>query len=97
MNLREIYECAFRKGIELDPRGETGVEQYLLETKAEYEVLPEEERESFDLERLSNPFGDTRIVCGDERREVRSMLVGISIGEQEILRADALKKEGKFS
>ena len=27
MNLREIYECAFRKGIELDPRGETGVEQ----------------------------------------------------------------------
>jgi len=96
MNLREMYECAIRKGIELDPRGRAEVEQYLLETKAEYEALSEEEKGTFDLERLSNPFGDTRIVYGDEEKEVRSMLVGISIGEQEILRADALKKEGKL-
>ena len=85
MTLREIYEFAIRKGFEVDPRGRDALEQKLKALKADYEKMPDREKEVFDEDRLTNPFGDTRIVCGDPNREVKRVMVGIDIHGQEIL------------
>ena len=95
MKLREFYEFSVQKGIEVDLRGRDGVARYLAEIKADYEKLSGKEKEAFEVERLRNPFGDTRIVCGDPETEIRRMLVGIEIFGQEVLLASELGRRGK--
>ena len=94
MTLREIYEFAIRKGFEVDPRGKEALEAKLAGLRKDYEAMSEADREVFDEERLTNPFGDTRIVCGDPDREVKRAMVGIDIHGQEILAAKILSARG---
>lgn len=94
MTVRELYERAVEIGKRVDPRGEEAVAQQLLEVRAEYEALPDEKKAAFDAERLWNPWGDTRIVCGPEDAEVRRVLVGIEIHGQEMLLAAELNRRG---
>ncbi|NCO39695.1 MAG: hypothetical protein COZ06_07795 [Armatimonadetes bacterium CG_4_10_14_3_um_filter_66_18] len=94
MNLQQLYEFAIQKGMEVDPRGRESLQERLRDVREEYEELSEKDRASFDLERLSNPFGDTRIVCGDTTTEVRRAMVGIDIEGQEILAAKMLSDQG---
>jgi len=49
----------------------------------------------FDKEDLTNPYADTRILCGDLKKEIKTILVGIDIGIGELLWADQLAREGK--
>ena len=95
MKLREIYQLAVDKGIAKDPRGKDGVEKYLNRLKKNYEELKEEDKQDFDLEKLTNPYADTRILYGDGDREVKSILVGIDIDVGEVLLADRLAEKGK--
>lgn len=95
MNVKEFYEFAVQKGLDVDPRGREAVEELRAEVQAEYEELSDEQKELFDEERLRNPFGDTRIVCGDLEAEVRRILVGIDMGGEEALLAEALGRQGK--
>lgn len=94
MTLRQIYEFAIRKGYEVDPRGKAFLEKKLADLRQAYEGMSEAEREVFDDERLTNPFGDTRIVCGDPETEVSRAMVGIDIHGQEILAAKMLSDQG---
>lgn len=95
MKLREFYEFSVEKGMDVDLRGRDGIAKYLAEIKDEYEKLGGKEKEDFDGERLWNPFGDTRIVCGDPETEVQRMLVGIEITGQEMLLAAELSRRGR--
>jgi len=95
MKLREFYEFSVQKGIEVDLRGREGIAKYLADVKVECEKLSGKEKEAFDTERLRNPFGDTRIVCGDPETEIRRMLVGIEIFGQEMLLAAELGRRGR--
>ncbi len=95
MNIREIYELFVELGMKNDPRGWDNVQKLLERVKKEFEKLGEKEKEKFDLEKLSNPYSDTRILYGDSEREVKRILSGIDIDTSELLLAKELERQGK--
>lgn len=96
MKLQDIYELAIELGKEADPRGKEAVDLFIKETKETYEKLPEDEKTYFDLERLKNPYSDTRILAGDPNKEVENVLAGIDMEVPELVLADRLREKGKI-
>jgi hypothetical protein len=94
VKLREIYETAVRVGIEADPRGREGIEQFLARTKQRYDKLPDYMQAAFDRQELVNPFSDTRIYVGDPETEIRTLLAGIDMNTGEVVLADRLRERG---
>ncbi len=90
MTIKEIYNLAIQKGIEADFRGKEEIERMLKRLKEKYEKMPEEEKVEFDLEKLENPFSDTRILFADPQKEIKRVLVGIDIDGEELILADKL-------
>jgi hypothetical protein len=95
LRIREIYELAIQMGIEVDPRGEKGIQKKMARRKKDYDELKENEKKEFDREVLRNPYSDTRILSGDPEQDVRGVLVGIDMEVGEILLADRLREKGK--
>jgi len=89
MNLKQIYDLAIELGIKNDLRGEEKVRKNLSQTKEKYEKLSDEKKKEFDMERLTNPYSDTRILH-DNGAEVKKIMVGIDIEPAEILLAKEL-------
>jgi hypothetical protein len=94
VKLREIYETAVRMGIDADPRGREGVEEFLARTKRRHDTLPDHLKDLADPEELTNPYSDTRIYVGDPETEVTMLLGGIDMNTGEILLADRLRQKG---
>lgn len=94
MKLKKIYYEIVKKGIEADPRGKREIENILKEREERYKKLNKKEKEFFDTDSLFNPFTDTRILWGDDAKEVKSIIVGIDVGGEELLLVDSLKKKG---
>ncbi len=94
MKLREIYETAVRMGIDCDPRGKKGVDEFLTRQKKRHDALPDHLKELTDPEELTNPFTDTRIYVGDPELEVTTLLGGIDMNTGEVLLADRLREKG---
>ena len=90
MTIQQIYNLAIKIGIEADFRGEADIKKNLARIKEKYEKLESEEKEYFDLEKLQNPFSDTRILFGDPNKEIKRILVGIDVDGQELLLAKEL-------
>jgi putative NIF3 family GTP cyclohydrolase 1 type 2 len=95
VKFREIYELAVKKGITADLRGEAEIAKLLEKQRKEYEHTKESEKAEFDLERLHNPFSDTRMLYGDENLEIDSVLCGIDMEAGEVLLADRLRERGQ--
>jgi hypothetical protein len=95
MKLRKLYEAAIAHGKSVDPRGEDKVQRDLDRAKKKYEELKDDEKERFDLERLSNPYSDSRILYGDDDTEVKHAYVGIDVEVGEIVLADRLREKGR--
>lgn len=95
MRLKDIYETIVKKGIEADPRGKDGVERFLNQRKKAYDGMKDDEKEFYDIERLTNPYDDTRILHGKGDEEIKTILVGIDLEVQEVLLADRLTSRGK--
>ncbi len=87
MKIQEIFNLAINKGIQADFRSQETIGKFLERKKEKYEKLSEKEREGFDLESLSNPYSDTRILNIADDREIKKVLVGIDIEPAEILLA----------
>jgi hypothetical protein len=94
VKLREIYETAVRMGIEADPRGKAGVDEFLARTRKRYDALPEQLKALADPDELTNPFNDTRIYVGDPDTEVTTLIGGIDMNTGEVLLADRLREKG---
>lgn len=94
LKIREIYEKAVQQGIELDPRGKEEVLKELENAKKEFDELKESKKKYFDMEKLTNPYADTRILYGDPDRDVKTILVGIDMEAAEVLLADRLREKG---
>lgn len=94
MKLQEFYELAIRAGIDADPRGRIAVEDELRETRRNYDDLKPDDKASFDPEKLTNPYADSRILHGNPDREVKTVLAGIDMETPEILLADRLNQKG---
>ena len=95
MTLKEIYDLGIQMGIDADPRGRAGVEKTLARKKKDFEALSKEKQAEFDQEDLTNPYSDTRILFGDPKTEVRTVLAGIDIDAAEMLLADRLNEKGE--
>ncbi len=95
MTIRELYGESIEWGMELDPRGPQALRKQMQCSRAEYEKLSGRNKTLYDAERLNNPFGDTRIMCGDPDTELTRVIVGIDIDTAEILLAEALRQRGE--
>jgi putative NIF3 family GTP cyclohydrolase 1 type 2 len=93
MKLKSIYELIIKEGMKADPRGEAKVKKELDRFKKELAKLTKDEKERFDKESLRNPYADTRILYGNENKEIKGILSGIDIGVEELLLADRLKQK----
>lgn len=95
MKLKEIYELFVKLGMENDPRGGEELQKHLDKAKKAYDKLEDKEKKDFDVERLVNPYSDTRILTGDAELEVKTVLAGIDMETPEVLLADRLNEKGK--
>lgn len=95
MKIREIYDLAVKLGMEADPRGIGMVRDVLDKEKKKYGEMKEEEKKDFDLESLTNPYSDTRILAGDPDTGIKRVLVGIDMEVGEVLLADRLSEKGR--
>lgn len=94
MKIEEIYKLAIKMGIEADPRGKKEVLKNLKKTKEAYEKLDKEKKEEFDKEKFENPYGDTRILAGDSKSGVKTVMTGIDIEVGGVLLADRISEKG---
>lgn len=90
MTIHQIYNLAIKMGMQADPRPQTQIKKLLAREQKKYKRLRGIKREIFDLERLTNPYADTRILYGDPQQRVKKVLVGVDIGPAEILLAREL-------
>ena len=95
MTIQQLYDFAIRKGVSLDPQGPEALEAQMQKCREEYEALDDDKKWTFEKERCTNPFGDSRILVGDPETELRCILVGIDIHSEEILLAQALTMSGR--
>ena len=96
MKIKEIYDFAVELGRKNDIRTEKELNDLLKRNQKEYEELKEEQKKEYDKEKLTNPYSDTRILYGDENREVKRILVGIDMEIGEVMLADRLSEKGKL-
>lgn len=93
MKLEEIYRKAVEYGIKKDPRGKKRIDSELKKMKEGYEKLGVEEKKDFDMEKLTNPYADTRILYGDANKEIKNILIGIDMEVGEVLAAQMLRNK----
>jgi len=93
--LGKIYETVVAKGIDADPRGKKDVLKVLDRKKKAYEEMKKDEKEFFDLQNLTNPYADTRILYGAGNEDIKTALVGIDMEMAEVLLADRLSSKGQ--
>ena len=94
MKLAELYKLAVKKGIGKDPRGVSEIKEELRGAKKEYNKAKGVDKKAFDKESFTNPYADTRILYGDPKREVNTVMVGIDMEAPEIIAADRLIERG---
>lgn len=95
MKLRDIFTLAVEKGKEHDLREKEEIERVLSKSKKDYQEMREDEKEEFDTEKFTNPYSDTRILCGEPDKEVNTVFAGIDMEVGEILLADRLREKGE--
>ena len=94
MKLRDFFDLAIRTGMDADPRGRAAAEQDLQDNQRTHDELKPEDRSVFDVEKLANPYADSRILYGDPDRDVKKVLIGIDVEVPELLLADRLNERG---
>jgi len=95
MTTKEIFDLGIQIGIKNDPRGKTGVQDYLKLNKKIFVDLPEKQKKEYDKEKFINPYSDSRFLFGDKNKKVKRVLVGVDIGTEEVLLAKELERTGK--
>ena len=94
LTIKQIYNLAVDLGIKSDLRGQAIVKRKLERVKKHYQELNQKQKAEFDLERLTNPFSDTRYF-GNPNKQVKRILTGIDIDVAELLLAKELERVGK--
>lgn len=92
MKVKQVFELGLKMGIKADPRGVKGVEEYLAQVKKDYAELKPKDKKYFDKSRLTNPYNDSAIHVDDGKTQVKRVMVGIDIDEEEILLASQLNE-----
>ncbi len=95
LNVKQIFDLGLVMAIKADPRGENGVKEYLARVKKEHADCKPKDKPYFDVDRLQNPYSDSRVHVDDNKTKVKRVLAGIDIDEGEILLASQLDERGK--
>jgi putative NIF3 family GTP cyclohydrolase 1 type 2 len=95
LTVKQIFELGLKNAILADPRGPEGIKKYLARVKKEYENMRPNDKEYFDLDKLSNPYSDSRVHLDDGKTKVKRILAGIDVDSSEILLASQLNERGK--
>jgi putative NIF3 family GTP cyclohydrolase 1 type 2 len=90
MTTKQILDLAIDLGIKSDLRGEERVQKNLARIKKKYEELPAKAQAEFDLEKLTNPYSDSRLLVDTGKKEIKKILVGIDMEGAELLLAKQL-------
>ncbi|MFH1858777.1 MAG: NGG1p interacting factor NIF3 [Patescibacteria group bacterium] len=90
MKIQEIYNLAVQMGRDSDFRTKEVLDKLLLYKKDKFDKLSEQEKQEFDMESLTNPYSDTRVLNISENKEIKKVLVGIDIDSSEVLLAKEL-------
>lgn len=85
MKLQDIYKQSVELGMKADPRGEQGARRVMGDNQKAYEAMKEKDKQYYDSERLENPYSDTRILYGDNDKEIKKIMAGIDIDDGEIV------------
>ena len=91
MTTKEIYDLAIHLGIEADLRGRQAVIEQQHYIKNKYRRLSKEDKANFDLEKLTNPYADSRLLVDTGRGDIKKILVGIDMEGPELLAAKWLE------
>lgn len=97
MDIQEIYKLAIKLGVENDFRPKAQIEKNLKWAKEKYAKLSHEEKEIFDVERLSNPYMDSRIHWATGKKKITKVLAGIDIESAEMMIAKYLSNHNPKS
>lgn len=89
MKTQEIYNLAIKMGMDSDLRGKKRVDEYLKRYNDKYKKLSDEKKKDFDVEQLTNPYSDSRIL-NDTNKEIKTVMAGIDMECQELLLAKQL-------
>jgi putative NIF3 family GTP cyclohydrolase 1 type 2 len=89
MTTKQIYELSVQLGVKSDLRGEARVKKQLAKLKDRHKEMRLKDKEEFDIESLSNPYSDSRVLYSNDE-PVKTVLAGIDIGGAEILLAKQL-------
>lgn len=95
MKLRQLFDAIVAHGIAVDPRGGTRIQKVLEQAKKDYDALSDEKKERYDIEQLTNPYSDSRILLGDDDLEIENVIVGIDMEVGEVVLADRLREKGR--
>ncbi len=95
MKVSEFFSYCVKCGIEADPRGVSSVKKELSEEKKSFEKLSSDEKKYYDMERLSNPYADSRISNNPSDGRVKRIMCGIDIGVSDLLLSDNLSRRGE--
>src|SRR3989344_6853410 len=90
MKIADIYKKAVAMGIDADFRTNEYVAKILERKKQKYEKLSPQQKKEFDVESLTNPYSDTRILHVADDKEIKKAMCGIDIEVGEILLAKEL-------
>src|SRR3989338_1190033 len=90
MKISDIYNKAVQMGIDAYFRSNEYVAKLLERRKQKYEKLSGHEKAEFDVESLTNPYSDTRVLHVADDKEIKKVLCGIDIEVGEILLAKEL-------
>lgn len=93
MKIEQLYKKAVETGIANDLRGKEEIKRILKSETKKFKELKDEEKESYDKDRLFNPYSDTRVLNGDLTTEVKKVIVGIDMEAGELLLTYLLNKE----
>jgi putative NIF3 family GTP cyclohydrolase 1 type 2 len=93
MKLDDLYRKAIAAGIASDPRGAEAVRKLLEDEKARSEKLEGDEKESWEPDRLFNPYADSRILAGDPAADVKKVMAGIDTDVAELLLAHTVSRD----
>ncbi|MBC7360953.1 MAG: NGG1p interacting factor NIF3 [Candidatus Aminicenantes bacterium] len=93
MKLKDLYSRAIEIGIKNDLRPREEIDRLLQEEKEKYAQLTDKEKETFDPDRLFNPYPDSRLLVGDPEIEIHRVIAGIDMEVAEILLAYILNRD----
>lgn len=93
LTVKQIYNLAISLGIKNDLRGSAYVNKKLKYQKEKFDELNKDQKKEFDVESLTNPYADSRILTTGFNKQVKRVLVGIDIDTSELLLANEISKK----